>query len=195
MRGLIWTTFLLSSLCVLSAAQSVPAASSQPARVCIASFKNETRQQVDAVALRDRLSVYLKRGPLAKRFGAEIIAVKEDTEQAAAPEVKELRCDFVVFSRVLLGRLKDSRPDPDANSPMPVYNPNRDMHPQPATSGLVTGVQFTAVRVSSSIPVLIDRVFLDKQLTKEEELWPLLLVVQEHLEGTLQKKIAPAKPS
>jgi hypothetical protein len=191
MRGHVWTTILLASVSTMCVAQSVP--STQPARVCIASFKNETKQQVDAAGLRDRLSVYMKRGPLAKQLGAEIIAIKEDTEQAAAPEVKEQRCDFVVFSRVLLGRLKDPRPDPNANSPMPMYNPNRDMNQQPATTGLVTGVQFTAVRVSSNIPVLIDRVFMDKNLNKEEELWPLLLVEQEHLEATLQKKIAAPK--
>jgi hypothetical protein len=195
MRSLIWTTFLLTLVSGAVIAQVPAPASAEPARLCIATFKNETKHQVDSSALRDRLSVYLKRGPLAKQYGVEIMPIKEDTEQAAAPEVKELHCDFVVFSRVLLGRLKDPRPDPNANSPMPMYNPNRDMNQQPATTGLVTGVQFTAVRVSSSIPVLIDRVFLDKLLSKEEELWPLLIVMQEHLEGTLQKKIAPAKPS
>jgi hypothetical protein len=195
MRHTIWALFLLTSTSGLVMAQATPASSTPPVRVCVATFKNETKQQLDPTALRDRLSVYLKRGPLAKQSGAEIMPIKEDTEQAAAPEIKEQKCDFVVFTRVVLGRVKESRPDNEANNPMPTTVFNNDPNKKEPPPSVVLGVQYTAVRVSSGIPVLIDRLFLDKPFTKEDELWPLLIVLQERIETTLQKKIAPSKPS
>jgi hypothetical protein len=190
LRHTTWALFLTTSASALCVAQATPASPTHPARVCVATFKNETKQQLDVTALRDRLSVYLKRGPLAKQAGAEIMPIKEDTEQAAAPEIREQKCDFVVFFRVVLGRVKEPPPDPHANDPMAatVFNNDRNKPEPPPT--VVLGVQFTAVRVSSGIPVLIDRLFLDKPFTKEDELWPLLLVVQERIETVLQKKLA-----
>jgi hypothetical protein len=90
----------------------------------------------------------------------------------------------------VLGRLKDPRPDIEANNPMPTTVFNNDPHKKEPPPTVVLGVQFTAVRVSSSIPVLIDRIFLEKPFTREEELWPLLIVVQERIETVLQKKLA-----
>lgn len=194
LRSTLSTLFLLSSTCALSVAQATPASPAQVPRVCVATFKNETRQQLDPTALRDRLSVYLKRGLLSKQ-NAEIVPIKEDTEQAATAEVAAQKCDFVVFSRVVLGRVKDQPPDPNENSPMPTAILSNDRYKKDPPPTVVIGVQFTAVRVSSGIPVLIDRLFLDKPYTKEDELWPLLIVVQERIETTLQKKIAPPKPS
>ena len=189
----IWA--LLTWTSGLALAQATPASPPQPARVCVATFKNETKQQLDPTALRDRLSVYLKRGPLAKQAGAEIMPIKEDTEQAAAAEIREQKCDFVIFTRVVLGRVKDPRPDIEANNPMPTTVFNNDANKKEQPPSVVLGVQYTAVRVSSGVPVLIDRLFLDKPYTKEDELWQLLIVVQERIETTLQKKIVAAKPS
>jgi hypothetical protein len=192
MRRTIWALFLVTSASGLCAAQTIPERPTPTApRVCVATFKNETRQQLDATALRDRLSAYLKRGPLAKQAGAEIVAIKEDAEPDATAEIKQQGCDFVVLSRVVLGRLKDPRPDIEANNPMPTTVFNNDPHKKEPPPTVVLGVQFTAVRVSSSIPVLIDRIFLEKPFTKEDELWPLLIVVQERIETVLQKKLAP----
>jgi hypothetical protein len=195
MQREIWALFLLTSMSALCVAQTTPASPTQPVRICVATFKNETRQQVDATALRDRLSIYLKRGPLSKQSGAEIMTIKEDTEQAAAPEIKEQKCHFVIFSRVVLGRVKEPPPDPNANNPMPTTVFNNDANKKEPPPSIFLGVQFTALRVSSGIPVLIDRIFLDKTFTKEDELWPLLIVEQERIDAVLQKKIAPAKPS
>jgi hypothetical protein len=194
MRHTVWALSLLTLISAVAVAQAIPGSPTQPVRVCVATFKNETKQQLDRTALRDRLSVYLKRGPLAKQSGAEIMPIKEDTEQAAAAEIKEQKCDFVVFSRVVQGRMKERPPNPHDNDPMAatVYKDDRSK-PEPPI--VVLGVQFTAVRVSTGIPVLIDRLFLEKPFTKEDELWPLLIVVQERIETTLQKKIAPPKPS
>lgn len=179
---------LLISSALFASAQT-PA--SEPTRVCVANLRNEIRQQMNVNALRDRLTAYLKNGVLSKAGRVEILALQEDTDQKAAPELRERRCDFAIYSRLVLGRVQQPQEKP--LEPMPTTVFREKPLPQAATR-TITGIQFTIVRVSSGIPVLIDRVFTERSIAKEEDVWPLLIAEQEKVDAELQKRLSAQKP-
>lgn len=161
-------------------------------RVCIAKLKNETRQDLNVLALRDRLTAYLKNGPLAKTSRAEFLVLKEDSDAKVAPELKELNCAFAVYTRIVNARMPDPTPEP--LEPMPTTRfPAKAEEPKKLVP--ISGLQFTVVRVRTGIPVLIDRTFANKPLAKDEDLWPLLLLEQERIDAELPKKLTSPKPS
>jgi hypothetical protein len=186
MRLILIATNLILLACVPCFGQQAPKASTP--RICVANFKTELKQAGDTLALRDRLVGYLKTGALANDLKAEILTLREDSDQKTAEEVAGSKCDFAIYTRALVGKLpRESGLERGefAVPPGPIQ-PKKD-----SGATLVPGLQFTVVRVSSGIPVLIDRVFLDREYKNEEDLWLLLRAEQEKLEKELSKRLSP----
>lgn len=156
-------------------------------RICVANLNSEIKQASDTVALRDRLASYLRSGALVKETNAVILVLNGHSDQSAASEVRDMRCDFAIYTRALVGKLAEPRrPDTDRIAILRTV---------PENPALVPGLQFTVVRVSSGIPVQIDRVFMSRPYEREEDIWLLLRTEQERIELELLKRLAVRKPA
>ncbi len=176
---------LLVVLCTGLYAQDPPGAMpskpNTPVRVCVATLVSEIKQASDTIALRDRLATYLRNGQVSKQGRVEIEVLKADSDETAAPELQERRCDFAIYTRAVAFRLKQQkRPDTDRSVVL---------RTTPAEPDQVPALQFTVVRVSSGIPVYIDRLFLSHPYEKDEDIWLLLRNEQERIESQLLKKL------
>jgi hypothetical protein len=186
MRSILLATNLILLASMPFFGEQVPKTATSP-RICVANFKTELKQASDTLALRDRLAGYMKTGTLASEFKAGIFSLQADSDQAAASEIATERCDFVIYTRGVVGKLP---PETVVNNGVfPAIGPTKKKSADGTT--LVPGVQFTVVRVSSGMPVLIDRVFLDREYKKEEDLWLLLRAEQEKIDKGLGQRLSP----
>ncbi len=166
-------------------------AQQSPSRLCVASFRNETTTQFDLPKLRDMLVSQIKLGNLARNKRLEVLPLNGDTDEKAAPEVRDNHCDFVAYSRLTVFRLagRAGTPTPDSLPSATRIGPYEKLKPEQ----IVPGIQFTVIRAQSGIPILIDRRFSTRPFSGESDFVALLQPVSDRIQSELEKRLLPAK--